>query len=76
MRMTKKVISEKEEVYDILCNMCGESIGKDTYGNFSDYLSVNKEWGYLSSKDGQGHQFDLCEDCYNNLIDKFKIKCF
>lgn len=76
MRRIKKVISEKDEIYDIVCNMCGESIVKSSSGNFFDHLSITKEWGYLSNKDGQVHQFDLCEDCYNDFIYKFKIKCF
>lgn len=76
MRMVKKVISEKEEVYKIICNMCGESIRQDEYGVFFDHLSVTKEWGYLSSNDGEVHKFDICDKCYADFINKFKINIF
>ena len=36
-------------------------------------LSVEKCWGYFSEKDGEIHELDLCEECYNKLIKQFKI---
>lgn len=74
MRKTKKVFTEKEEICEVFCNMCGEPILKDQFGKFYEYLSVDKEWGYLSSIDGQKHSFDLCDECYKGIVRKFKIK--
>ena len=31
------------------------------------------DWGYFSNKDGETHQFCLCEDCYDEMIKKFRI---
>ena len=31
------------------------------------------EFGYFSRKDGETHTFDLCEDCYDELIRKFRV---
>lgn len=73
MRKTKKVFEEKDEIFEVICNMCGEKIQKDKFGKFCDYLSVDKEWGYLSSIDGQKHSFDLCNDCYLSIVSKFKL---
>ena len=28
---------------------------------------------YFSEKDGQIHHFDLCEECYDELVSGFKI---
>lgn len=57
----------------ITCNMCGKNI--DTHngmlkeGIFEGY----KEWGYFSNKDLEIHKFILCENCYENLTQSFKI---
>ena len=39
-----------------------------------DVLEVEKRWGYHSGKDNQVDCFDLCEDCYDELVDSFLIK--
>ena len=36
-------------------------------------LSVEKAWGYFSEKDGEVHSFDLCEKCYDRLVNQFEI---
>ena len=74
MRKTKKIFTEKDEVYEVYCNMCGKAIEKDQFGKFCEYLSVDKQWGYLSCLDGQKHSFDLCDICYKDIVNKFKIK--
>ena len=73
MRKTKKVLEEKEEIYEVFCNMCGKSIEKDPFGKFCDHLQIDKEWGYFSSIDGQKHSFDLCNKCYLDIVSNFKI---
>ena len=39
-----------------------------------DFLEVNKRWGYFSNKDNQEDVFDLCENCYDELVASFKFK--
>jgi hypothetical protein len=56
--------------------MCGKVI-VDTTTNpkiINDFLTVEKEWGYFSNifADEENHEFALCEECYANLISKFK----
>ncbi len=74
MRKVKKVLKEEDEIYEIYCNMCGKPIEKDSFGNFLEYLSVDKKWGYFSILDGQEHSFDICDSCYKDIVSKFKIK--
>lgn len=38
-----------------------------------DGLFVVKEWGYFSEKDLQIHRFNLCEPCYDHLIQEFVV---
>ena len=30
-------------------------------------------WDYFSEKDGEVHHFDLCESCYDELINQFRL---
>lgn len=65
---------KKEIDYDVVCNMCGKKLEKDKYGYFPDYFHGEMTWGYNSRKDGRRDVFDLCEKCYDNFINGFKIK--
>lgn len=62
-----------EKVDKVQCNCCGKDIATDKFGYTSDYLSVEKKWGYGSIFDNEIHNFDICEDCYKKMISKFKI---
>ena len=52
-----------------ICNGCGKKIN----GKEQDFLHVQKEWGYFSSKDMELHEFYLCEECYDIIISQFTI---
>lgn len=57
---------------EVYCNCCGRVICKE--GNLrEDYLQVKKAWGYFSSKDLTGHSFNMCGNCYDQMISSFKI---
>lgn len=59
---------EKTNVIDkIICNKCGKEIKE------ADVLSVEKRWGYFSEKDNEVHHFDLCEQCYDEMVASFQI---
>ncbi len=55
------------------CNKCGKKIRQDFDMRREDCIFVEKNWGYFSRKDGQTHQFCLCEDCYDEWVMSFKI---
>lgn len=62
-----------KKLSSVKCNCCGEDIATDKFGYTSDYLSVEKRWGYGSTFDNEVHSFDICEDCYRKIIKGFKI---
>lgn len=69
--------TEKKEIIEldkIICNKCGREIEVIRGVAQEDYLAVEKRWGYFSDKDNQEDAFDLCEDCYDELVASFKIK--
>ena len=65
--VTQKLLNE------VKCNLCGQQLKKDDFGYIEDHLSVNKTWGYGQPIDGETHSFDLCYDCYTDLVGQFKI---
>jgi len=74
MRQYKKSTQEINEIDKIICNKCGKEIKVIRGVAQEDYLSVEKRRGYFSDKDNQYDTFDLCEDCYDELVAGFEIK--
>lgn len=73
MKIYKKENIVVKKVCTVKCNCCGKEIETDNIGYTSDYLSVEKRWGFNSSFDNQCHCFDICENCYKKIINSFKI---
>ncbi len=72
--MNKKPQDLKKGSEAKVCNSCGQAINAvSPSGIFVDYLQIEKEWGYFSSKDMMGHSFNICETCYDKWIKTFKI---
>ena len=74
MRQYKLEQRVTDELEKIICNKCGKEIEVIQGIAQEDYLAVKKRWGYFSDKDNQEDTFDLCEDCYDELVASFKFK--
>jgi hypothetical protein len=74
MRQYRKELVEQNILEDVVCNMCGQKISKNTHGYLEDHMHFHKTWNYSSAFDGTEHAFDLCVHCYRKLIDSFSIK--
>ena len=65
---------EKQKVIDkIFCNKCGKEIPIKGVIAQEDVLCVEKRWGYFSKRDNEVHKFDMCEQCYDELVATFQI---
>ena len=73
MREYRICETQEKETVKMICNMCGKEIEIKNGIPEEDVLSVDKEWGYFSGKDGERHRFDLCEACYDRVKEQFKI---
>ena len=73
MRQFKEQTRKVKEVTSIVCNKCGRVIPVVEGVPQEDVLTVDKRWGYFSEKDGEIHSFDLCESCYDLLVQDFQI---
>lgn len=57
----------------IICNGCGREIRPEAGAPVAEYLHIDKEWGYFSGKDGEIHDWSLCESCYDRLLAGFQV---
>ncbi len=58
---------------DILCDKCGKSC-RDSEGMNHEYAEIEAHWGFGSGKDGEAHEAQVCEKCYDGLGIKPAIK--
>lgn len=57
----------------IICNKCGRELSGNAELLKEGVCTVEVDWGYFSRKDGENHQFHLCEECYDVLIKSFRV---
>ena len=57
----------------IFCNQCGKELQQQEDMVREGYFSADVVFGYFSNKDGKRHSFDLCEECYDKMIEGFAI---
>ena len=57
----------------VFCNSCGKKLNSANGILKEDAFEATKEWGYFSKKDMEVHSFNLCEECYEELIESFEI---
>lgn len=70
MRTYKEDIRELEAV---ICNKCKKNLLVEKGVLKEGHFEGKQVFGYFSQKDGTEHKFDLCEDCYNQIISTFAI---
>ena len=56
------------ELETAICNCCGKKLAVR-----EGIVRVEHTWDYFSEKDGEIHGFDLCEECYDQLLNTFRI---
>lgn len=61
------------EIEKVFCNCCGKKMAVE-HGVVKEGVFIAEiKWGYFSEKDGEQHNFDLCEMCYDTMVKNFKI---
>lgn len=71
MRLYKD--AEKKILKSVICNCCGRELDMNGSHVVEGVLCIRKDWGFFSKKDLKRHEFDLCENCYDNMIERFQI---
>lgn len=71
--MYKSRAVDSQENKEFFCNVCGKKIVMEHGILKEDIFEASKEWGYFSKRDLEVHHFNICEDCYENMVSTFKI---
>lgn len=64
---------QKYEENAIICNKCGRKIAMHGEVPVEDVFRAQKVWGYFSEKDGVRHSWNMCEQCYGEMIGTFAV---
>ena len=64
---------EKKQLTKIVCNQCGRTLKIQDGILQEGVFRGMAEWGFFSEKDGEIHDFDLCETCYDRMAGSFRI---
>ena len=72
MKIYKEVMVPQRKEIKVKCNICGLEINNsvDASGLSVQLFAM---FGFGSEKDGQVHQADICELCYDNFRKGWKI---
>lgn len=70
MRKYRKVL--KDQLEDIVCDVCGRSCLSDCSramggGTAVEYATLEAAWGYCSKKDGDRYSCEICEECFDRV---------
>lgn len=68
-----KMYNRQKKLQEVVCNQCGKKLKVEKGMLMEGILEVKQNFGYFSAKDGLTHEFDLCEDCYDRLIEGFAV---
>lgn len=63
-----KKYDEKIKKEVLICNCCGQTIIPTDESDRTSFLNVRQTWGYFSKWDGSTHSFQICEKCYEKMI--------
>lgn len=71
MRKYRKAL--KDELEDIVCDICGGSCLTDCSkamgggSSAAEYATLEGIWGYCSGRDGERYTCEMCEACFEKV---------
>ncbi len=57
----------------VICNCCNKELRVENGILKDECIHISHAFGYFSEKDGEIQCFDLCEECYNKMVAKFRV---
>lgn len=57
----------------LFCNVCGKELKVERGILKEGVFEAVKEWGFFSTRDLEVHHFDMCETCYDKMVESFAI---
>ena len=71
--MRKYLDENKKELTGVICNQCKKELKVENGIIKEGCFNADTQFGYFSGKDGMKYSFDLCEECYDNMIKGFSV---
>lgn len=71
--MRKYANVQENDLEQVCCNKCGRSLKVENGFLKEGCFHVDFSFGYFSTKDGMNHTWDMCEECYDKMIQEFLI---
>ena len=68
-----RVYSEQKELVEVVCNCCRKKLIVKNGFLKEECIHVEHDFGFFGTKDGLSQRFDLCEDCYRKITERFSI---
>ncbi len=65
--------SLEKKLVKAVCNRCGRTLRVENGVLKEGCFHAKDTFGYFSSDDGSCEEFDLCEECYHEMIAGFEI---
>lgn len=65
--------NQENELSIVICNKCKKNLKVENGILKEGCFHTEYHFDYFSLKDGQKHDFDLCEACYDKLLESFLI---
>lgn len=57
----------------VICNCCGKKLVVKAGIVREGVILFDHAWDFFSEKDGEVHHIDICESCYDEWTEQFKI---
>lgn len=64
---------ENFEIKEVFCNQCKKALKVENGIIREGCFHADYVWGYFSTLDGKKHSFDLCETCYQKMVQGFLL---
>lgn len=71
--MRKYTKIEENSLLEVSCNKCGKKLKVENGLLKEGCFHGENTFGYFSTRDGIKHSWDMCEECYDKLVEEFLI---
>ncbi len=71
--MRKYKDENKMQLEEVICNKCGRLLKVENGIIKEGCFGADTVFGYFSEKDGTRQLFDLCENCYDAMVQEFSV---
>lgn len=65
--------NELQKLAKVVCNGCGREMEVENGILMEGAFHSDWMFGYFSKRDREKHDFDLCEDCYDKMVENFAV---